>query len=140
MNVTELPFNKLIGLQLAPAGSGLQTSLPDDSQYTNHLGTIHASAMLAVAEAGSGAFLAQHFSGQPGLVPIVRRLEAKFRKPGSGQISARCIITQETVENWLVELNKRGRLSAIVPVDVVDGSGSVVMSATVEWFISTNNL
>ncbi len=136
MNVATLPFNQLIGLQLVSSDSGFETSLPEGAQYTNHLGTVHASAMLAVAEAGSGAFLARHFSGQSGLVPVVRRLEAKFRKPGSGQISARCVVAPETLAHWSVELGGRGRLSASIPVEVVDASGSVVMSATVEWFIS----
>lgn len=136
MNVSELPFNKLIGLKLATSGSGFQTSLPDDPQYTNHLGTVHASAMLAVAEAGSGAFLTQHFSDYSGLIPVVRRLEAKFRKPGHGQISARCIVAPEMLANWAAELERRGRLSAPVLVEVIDATGNIVMSATVEWFIS----
>jgi len=29
-----------------------------------------------------------------------------------------------------------GRVSVSIPVEVVDGTGSVVMSALVEWFIS----
>ena len=47
MDVTELPFNRLIGLEAAPSQSGFLVSLPDRSQYTNHLGTVHASALLA---------------------------------------------------------------------------------------------
>lgn len=136
MNIATLPFNQLIGLQLASPDSAFETSLPEGVQYTNHLGTVHASAMLAVAEAGSGAFLAQHFAGQSGLIPVVRRLEAKFRKPGRGQISARCVVASETLVHWGRELGVRGRFSALIPVEVVDATGAVVMSATVEWFIS----
>lgn len=136
MDVSDLPFNKLIGLQLASSESGFQTCLPDGQQYTNHLGTVHASAMLAVAEAGSGAFLAREFSGYASVVPVVRRLEAKFRKPGVGQVSARCVIAPDTLSKWTAELNERGRLSAPIPVEVVDAAGNVVLSATVEWFIS----
>jgi len=137
MNVSELPFNKLIGLELAPKDSDFQTSLPENTQYTNHLGTVHASAMLAVAEAGSGAFLANHFSSYSGFMPVVRRLEAKFRKPAAGQISARCVVTPKTLETWKEELTNRGRLSIAIAVEVVDTAGIIVMSATVEWFISS---
>jgi len=136
MDVSNLPFNKLIGLQLAETESGFQTYLPDGQQYTNHLGTVHASALLAVAEAGSGAFLAQMFSEHSGLVPVVRKVEAKFRKPGVGQVSARCAVAPDALANWVAELNKRGRVSAPIPVEVVDATGNVVLSATVEWFIS----
>ena len=112
MDVTQLPFNRLIGLESSAADSGLLVSLPDGPQYTNHLGTVHAAALLAVAEAGSGAFLARHLGGETGIVPVVRRLESKFRRPA------------------------RGRVSAAVPVEVVDQAGIVVLSAVVEWFIS----
>ena len=53
MDVTRLPFNQLIGLQSAAPGSGFAVTLPAGTQYTNHLGTVHGSALLAVAEAGN---------------------------------------------------------------------------------------
>ncbi len=139
MNVSELPFNQLIGLELAANDSGFETSLPENPQYENHLGTVHASAMLAVAEAGSGVFLAKHFSEYSGFVPVVRRLEAKFRKPAIGQISARCSVPSEVVVAWGHELVSRGRLSVAIPVEVVDAAGIMVMSAIVERFITNVN-
>lgn len=57
MDVTQLPLNRLLGLESAPARSEFLVSLPDGPQYTNHIGTVHAIALLAVAEAGSAAFL-----------------------------------------------------------------------------------
>lgn len=139
MDVSELPFNQLIGLELSANDSGFETSLPENPQYANHLGTVHASAMLAVAEAGSGAFLAKHFAEYTSFVPVVRRLEAKFRKPAVGQISARCSVSSEVVETWGQELVSRGRLSVAIPVEVVDAAGVMVMSAIVEWFITSAN-
>jgi len=61
MDVTALPFNRFLGLEKGASKSGLLVSLPASAQYTNHLGTVHASALLAVAEAGSAEFLLQHF-------------------------------------------------------------------------------
>jgi acyl-coenzyme A thioesterase PaaI-like protein len=136
VDVTQLPFNRLIGLEPAAAGSELLVSLPPGSQYTNHLGTVHASALLAVAEAGSGAFLAGRLGDATGFVPVVRRLEAKFRKPAAGRVSARAVVADADVGRWAAELAGRGRVSASVPVEVVDAAGVVVLSATVEWFIA----
>ena len=51
MNVTQLPFNRLLGLELGADDNSSLVCLPDGPQYTNHLGTVHASALLAVAEA-----------------------------------------------------------------------------------------
>ena len=135
MDVTQLPFNRLIGLE-SSADDGLLVSLPDGPQYANHLGTVHAAALLAVAEAGAGAFLARRLGGETGLVPVVRRLESKFRRPARGRVSARAAVAPQEVARWSAELATRGRVSAAVPVEVVDQAGTVVMSAVVEWFIS----
>jgi acyl-coenzyme A thioesterase PaaI-like protein len=136
MDVTRLPFNALIGLEAGPPGGDVLVGLPAGSQYTNHLGTVHASALLAVAEAGSGVALLRHLGSTDGVVPVVRRLEAKFRKPATGRVSARADLDAGLVAEWSNTLTARGRLLAAVPVDVVDESGNVVMSAVVEWFIS----
>src|SRR5918997_7115385 len=108
MDVTQLPFNRLIGLE-ASADSGLLVGLPDGPQYANHLGTVHASALLAVAEAGSGAFLVRHLGSGDGFVPVVRRLEARFRKPASGPVSARASVPDGELARWSQELATRGR-------------------------------
>ncbi len=92
MDVTQLPFNRLIGLEPVAPDSGFLVRLPDGAQYTNHLGTVHASALLAVAEAGSGIFLLRHLGSGEGFIPVVRRLEAKFRRPASGPVSARAAV------------------------------------------------
>ncbi len=136
MDVTKLPFNHLIGLELADPGSDFLVSLPDDVKYTNHLGTVHASALFAVAEAASGLFLLRHFGADAGLVPVVRRVEAKFRKPGRGRISARALVTAEEASRWSAELARRGRVVASVPIEVVGSDGETAVSATIDWFIA----
>jgi len=136
MDVTKLPFNHLIGIELSDPGSGFLISLPDDVKYTNHLGTVHASALFAVAEAASGLFLLRHFGADAGLVPVVRRVEAKFRKPGRGRISARALVAPEEASRWSAELARRGRVVASVPVEVVGSDGETAVSATIDWFIA----
>src|SRR5438046_1968860 len=103
MDVTRLPFNRLVGVEPAAPGSGFLVSLPADPRYANHLGTVHAVALLAVAEAAAGAFLAGQEGAPAGLVPVVRRLEAKFRRPATGRVSARCAVPADEVARWLRE-------------------------------------
>ena len=136
MDVTQLPFNRLVGLEPADPDSGFLVHLPAGPQYANHLGTVHAVALLAVAEAGSGVFLLRHLGDPAGFAPVVRRLEAKFRRPAAGRVSGRCAVPPGEVDRWLQELAARGRVSATTPVEVVDEGGAVVLSATVEWFIA----
>ena len=51
-SVTELPFNRFLGIEVAADPSQL-LRLPAGGQYLNHLSTVHASAQLALAEASS---------------------------------------------------------------------------------------
>jgi acyl-coenzyme A thioesterase PaaI-like protein len=136
MDVTKLPFNHLIGLELADPGSDFLVCLPDNVKYTNHLGTVHASALFAVAEAASGLFLLRHLGAEAGLVPVVRRVEAKFRKPGRGRISARALVAPEEASRWSAELARRGRVVASVPIEVVGSDGQTAVFATIDWFIA----
>lgn len=136
MDVSQLPFNRLIGLELVTADTGDLVRLPENPQYANHLGTVHASALLAVAEAGSGAFLGRRFGDGEGFIPVVRTVEAKFRKPAQGAVTARCSASDEEVARWREELGSRGRCSLRIPMEVLDGTGSVVLRATVEWFVA----
>jgi acyl-coenzyme A thioesterase PaaI-like protein len=136
VNIPALPFNALLGLEPAKPASGFLVSLPADPKYTNHLGTVHAAALFAVAEAGSGVFLLNAFGSAAGFVPVVRRVETKYRYPATGRVSARAAVATEEVERWKVDLASRGRLSATVMMEVVDDSGRVVMTAAVEWFVT----
>ena len=134
MDITELPFNALIGIERAQA-SGALLRLPSDPRYLNHLGSVHASALLALAEASSGEFLLQHFGSSEGIVPVVRRLESKFRKPAKGLVTSTASTTPEALSRLTTELASKGRSLISVTVELHDESGVHTLSATVEWFI-----
>jgi len=136
LDIRLLPFNKLIGLEIAGSEGDLMVCLPAGSQYLNHLGTVHGSALLAVAEAGSGEYLFRNLGHISNVFPVVRKLEAKFRKPANGKVTAKCTVIRAVVDGWVSELETRGRVLANVPVDVVDSTNAVVLSAVVEWFIT----
>jgi acyl-coenzyme A thioesterase PaaI-like protein len=142
MDITQLPFNKLIGLEFGEYGeNGLINQTPSLTlsgapEHRNHLNTVHASAILALAEAASGQFLLSHFGDMSNVVPVVRRLEAKFRKPAMGRIFSRCTTSLETVTEWKSEFAQRGRLLANVEIEVQDEQGEKILSGNVEWFIS----
>ena len=136
MDVTALPFNRFLGLEKGASDSGLLVSLPPSPQYTNHLGTVHASALLALAEAGSAEFLLRHFGDVAGYVPVVRRLDAKFRKLARGRVSARASVEGDALNRLSRELQTKGRALIGVSVEVVDEGGMVVLSGVVGWFIA----
>jgi hypothetical protein len=132
--VTELPFNSFVGIQLADDPAHL-LRLPAGKQYLNHLGTVHASAQLAVAEASSGEFLLRHFISSDGIIPVVRRMDAKFRKPANGSIVSSVSVPPEALAQLDSELSAKGRALISIPVELHDESGAHTLSATFEWFI-----
>ncbi|MCD6050222.1 MAG: thioesterase [Verrucomicrobia bacterium] len=134
-SVTELPFNRFLGLQLA-ATSDRVLQLPAGGQYLNHLGTVHASAQLALAEATSGEFLLRALGSTVGVVPVVRRLEAKFRKPANGILTSTVTTPPEALAALRADLAAKGRTLISVTVELHDESGAHTLSATVEWFIT----
>lgn len=133
-SVTELPFNAFIGLQ-TPANAEKLLQLPSGGQFLNHLGTVHASALLALAEASSGEFLLRHFGSSDGVVPVVRRIEAKFRKPANGAVSSAASATPEALDQLNTDLAAKGRALIPITVELHDESGTHALTATVEWFI-----
>ena len=133
-SVTELPFNAFLGIQVAIEPSQLLV-LPAGAQYLNHLGTVHASAQLALAEASSGEFLLRHLKSADGIVPVVRRCEAKFRKPATGKLTSTARTSSDALTQMDTELSAKGRSLLSINVDLHDESGEKTLSATFEWFI-----
>jgi len=138
MDVTSIPFHAHLGLEVASPPHLLLLSPRDVHQ--NHLGTIHASVMIAVAEAGSGLFLQQHLEeavtrlgGR--ILPIIRRIDAKFHQAGQGLIYCRSIMEPDTLHEVLDELKSRNRAKVVVPMQVVDTKATLLLSASFDWFI-----
>jgi len=134
--VTELPFNMLLNLQSATDAAHLLW-LPAGGQYLNHLGTVHAGVLVALAEATSGEFLPRTLGDATGVVPVVRRLEAKFRKPANGAVTSSATVAEGALDQLRDGLAAKGRGLISVNVELHDESGAHVLSAFGEWFIST---
>lgn len=135
-SVTELPFNRLIGLERREDASA-PLRLPSGEQYLNHLGTVHASAQLALAEAASGEFLLRVLADASNVLPVVRRLEAKFRKPASGELVASVTTTTAEIEQLQEQLAGKSRALIEITVNLHDASGAHTLTAVVEWFLQT---
>lgn len=133
-SVIELPFNQHVGLQIAEDPAKVLL-LPAGPQYLNHLGTVHASAQLALAEASSGEFLLRAIGDLVGIIPVVRRLESQFRKPANGRLTSTAS-APDKIEAMRSDLEAKGRALITVQVDLHDESGEQTLSASMEWFVT----
>jgi len=136
MEITELPFNSFIGVERS-TNDGFTLALPDDKKYTTHVGTVHASALVALADATSGECLVElskRFAFD--VIPLVRRLETKFRKPANGRVHSKHKIEDGKEEEFLNQLQNKGRSILPVQVEVHGESRTLAITATVDWFVS----
>ena len=134
MDVTKIPFNEFIGLAVS-AKPGFLMELSGKPEYSNHLGTVHASAMFALAEATSGFLLADEFKFLDGIVPVVRKVETRYRKPASGNIYSNAELLKPK-EETLTELTDKGRTILNVAVSLFDSNDNKVMESVFEWFVT----
>ncbi|HQR05857.1 MAG TPA: hypothetical protein PLN21_03490 [Gemmatales bacterium] len=171
MNITAIPFHTYLGLEFAEPPYLLQ--LKAQPHHANHLGTIHASVLIALAEAGSGQFLMNHLGdGRPhapreeaetsrnttntrtgshspfhhaerddnsgagnSVFPVIRRIEAKFHEGGQGTVYARCTLDPASLSTVRNDLEVKHRAKILVPMQVVDAQGTLLLSVSFDWFI-----
>jgi len=139
MDVLEIPFNKFLGLQRAYAKNDSILKLEPKKEYLNHLGTIHASALFALAEASSGEFLLNQFKDYKlDVIPVVRKVEIKYSKPASGTVFSKACITDSKINEIINELRIKKRVIIKVRVDILDNNTEKLFTSVFDWFIALN--
>jgi acyl-coenzyme A thioesterase PaaI-like protein len=109
---------------LAPGHA--EVEIPDRRANRQHLGSIHAIALLNVAEQASGLAL---LTGLPdGIRGIVTQISMQYLKKARGSIRAVCDVAAPTVT---------GDMEFDVTADCLDSAGEVVARATVRWRLGT---
>ena len=136
MDVTQIPFNKWLGITRVQDGSDYFLELGDSPEFRNHLGTVHASVQFALAEATSAECLLMAIPELSGRVlAVVRRLEMKYKAPLRGRIKSRATVPQQETEQFLGQFRSKGRGLIGVEIEVVDEVGTVGLVGRIEWFV-----
>ncbi|MBA7528676.1 hypothetical protein ES705_20864 [subsurface metagenome] len=139
MNVIEIPFNKFLGLQKADTDDDFILKLEERKEYLNHLGTLHASIMFALAEATSGEFLLKQFKDYKlNIIPVVRKAEIKYSKPGNGTVYSKADFVDTNTNEIIDELNNKKRVIIKVRVDIYNEDLNKLMTSIFDWFIALN--
>lgn len=135
MNVIEMPFNKFIGLRYSDQSNYL-LMLDNKSEYRNHLDTVHASALFALAEATSGYYLLGRFSELSDIIPVVRKVDLKYRKPVVGKVFSNAKLQNTDTNKVINDINQKGRTLLEVEVSLFNEDNALVMQSVFEWFIT----
>lgn len=139
MNITQLPFNRLIDILEADRTDFL-LMLEDRIEYTNHLGTVHAAALYALAEAGSAQFLLSNpIDNFPDLIAVVRKAEVKYSGAAKGKIYVKASFVNVNTSMISETLKSKKRMLLHTSSQLFDENQKMVMNCQFEWFVSQNS-
>ena len=133
-----IPFNRHVGLEILEAGPERGVvRLPEADHLKNHVGSQHAAALFAAAEAASGAAFVGAFADLLGdVTPLAKSAEIAYRRVARGPITATASVAN--AEALRGELRESGRLEFPVRVALRDGEGNEVAEVTVSWHVRAN--
>ena len=131
MRVSDLPFNKHIGIE---DHDGV-VSIGVTDFHMNHLGMVHATAIYGVAEAGSGRFIIDTFGEEfPDALAVARTGTIKYKSPAMEDILAEVTNWEPDPQQALDRLRQKGAAKIAVEVSV-HSNNEIVAIATFDWFI-----
>ncbi len=113
-------------------------SLPDQSEYHNHVGGPHAGAMFTLAESASGAVTLAAFADQLSrAVPLPVHVEMDFKKLAKGVLTATAELGRPAAD-VVAELDRGERPEFPVKVALTRADGAVTSEMTIVWTLRPN--
>ncbi|HEX3174443.1 MAG TPA: DUF4442 domain-containing protein [Solirubrobacterales bacterium] len=134
-----VPFAGHLGLEITSVAPGKATvRLPERPELTNHVGSQHAGALFTVAETASGAAFVGAFAERLGEVtPLARSAEISYERIANGPIEASARLGVPA-EQALATLDAEGKVVFPCEIELSDGDGQRVATATVHWHVRLN--
>lgn len=134
-----VPFAGHLGLEISRIAAGeAEVTLPERPELNNHVGSQHAGALFTAAETASGAaFVGAFAERMADVTPLARAAEVSYEKIARGPIEARAKLAV-SAEDALATLDAEGKVQFPCEIDLFDGEGTRVATATVQWHVRLN--
>jgi thioesterase domain-containing protein len=135
MDIAQIPFHQKLGLKPSSKTDYL-LHLPFDNSNTNHLSTLHASAIFALAEVSTGEYLQIVFKDiVDQVLPVMRAAKVKYRKPVESDLYSKAKLVNIEPNAFLEELQTKKKASITVECKLYNDADEMVFSGEYEWFV-----
>ncbi|MSQ01189.1 MAG: DUF4442 domain-containing protein [Myxococcales bacterium] len=108
--------------------------IANDPKNQNHVGTVHAAALVLVGET-AGALVILQEPRLGGYLLLAKGLAIRYRKPGTGGCSASARITEEQVLAAIAGVEALGKVDVPLTVDIRGDAGEVVAEMSVDYHL-----
>lgn len=102
-------------------------SMKNRSKVRNHIGQIHAAAMMLLAETATGMVLGMNVPDDK--IPLLKYMNTKFIRRSQGRMQAEAILNEEQQQHIMT--TEKG--DVIIQVKVTDESGEEPVLCEVCW-------
>lgn len=132
-----IPLNHLLGIEIVSIGDGVaETRLPFRQEITNHIGTVHATAIFGLAEAASGGAMSGAFAPvATSIRPVAASATVEFSRIARTDIVARAT-TNAGSKELRETLQRDGKVMFDVAVKLFDATDAEIGRVTVSWHVS----
>lgn len=113
---------------LALTPEEVRVAIPNQKSVQNHIGQVHAAAMMLLGETASGLITAMNIPEQS--LPLIKSMNTKFIKRSSGALTATAEIKPESRSQFLTE---KGEITLEVHVKDEKGETPILIEATWAW-------
>lgn len=102
-------------------------SMDNRKKVRNHIGQIHAAAMMLLAETATGMVLGMNVPDDK--IPLLKSMNSKFVRRSQGRMEASATLTSEQQ----AYITSQEKSDLIIPVTVTDESGEETIICEVCW-------
>ena len=117
-----------LGLEVIAMGPGTMTlRVPFEGNH-NHVGTMYAGALFAIAEVPGGALAVQLFDPVR-FYPVIKSMSVDYRRPATTDVTVEATIGPDEVSRILADAETVGKADFVMNLEVTDADGVVVMTS-----------
>jgi thioesterase domain-containing protein len=114
-----------MGIRLIELRRGYAAARAPMDGNSNHLGTMYAGTLFAVAEVLGGAIVAASFDVAK-VYPVVKSLKIDYRRPARDAVTAKASISEAQIAELTAAAQTAGKAQCKLTAQIFDTSGQLV--------------